>query len=193
MTVKEPHIHLWTRDEYLQMDQLGWFTNKRVELIEGVVVEMSPIGSRHAAAVVLVLKALEAAFGPSYHARPQSTLDLGLRSQPEPDIALVVGEARAYTRAHPTVAQARVVVEVSDTTLDFDRREKFSMYAKAGVAEYWILNLTGDQLEVYRDPGPDERALYGYGYATAWELKAGATIAPLALPDVQIAIADLLP
>src|SRR5919198_1146345 len=123
MNAAAPRLRLWTREEYLKMVEAGVFKpGERVELIEGRNVAMSPQNSPHFTAVSLVEEALRTLFGAGYVVRVQGPLDLSPTSQPEPDIAVVRGTIRDYAGAHPTTAL--LVVEVSDSTLAFDRGEK---------------------------------------------------------------------
>lgn len=182
----------WTRAEYDRMVEHGLLgRDDRVELIDGEIVTMAPQYSPHAATVMHVQKVLEAAFGPGYHARVQMPFALDPMSEPEPDLAVVSGFALDYVHGHPETAA--LVVEVADTTLSFARRWKSSLYARAGIAEYWIVNLADRRLEVYRDPGPDASARYGSAYRTVESLGVSDEIAPLAAPDTAIPLADLLP
>jgi Uma2 family endonuclease len=121
----------------------------------------------------------------------QSPIDLGELSDPEPDVAVIAGEVRDYTAAHPTTAA--LVVEVADTSFTYDRTTKASLYAKAGLAEYWIVNLVERQLEVYRHPVADPAALFGFSYAEVTRLAATALVTPLAAVSTTMAVADLLP
>lgn len=186
----KPQLHLWTRDEYDQMVAIGLFDGKNVELIEGEVIDMSPMGSGHATAVALTAYSLIDAFGESYYVRWQLPFNASDISEPEPDVAVVVGTVRDYTHAHPS--SAVLIVEVSDSTLAYDRKQKTSLYAKAGVTDYWIINLIDHQLEVYRNPVPDSEQLYGFGYASKTVLRAGDVVIPLH-KKVKIAVEQLLP
>ena len=123
--------------------------------------------------------------------RVQGPLDLGEISEPEPDVAVIAGNVRDYTDAHPTTAA--LIVEVADTSLAYDRTTKASLYAKAGIADYWIVNLIERQLEVHRYPTSDAARLYGFGYAEITVLTAAESVVPLAMPQASIAVADLLP
>jgi Uma2 family endonuclease len=187
----EPQVHLWTRSEYARMAEIGLFTGKHVELIEGRVIEMSPMGSLHATGVALAAKAVERAFGANYFVRWQMPFAVGALSEPEPDVAVVAGDVRAYVHAHPTTAA--LIVEVAETSLEYDRTVKASLYAKAGVADYWILNLSDAQIEVFRMPTPDPEQEYGFGYAMKTVFTAAERVTPLALPQVAITVADMLP
>ena len=191
MTTAEPQVHLWTRSEYYKMAYVGLFDHKRVELIEGQVIEMSPMGSLHATAVALVARTVERVFSNDHFVRWQMPFVIGEFSEPEPDVAVVPGNVRDYAATHPT--HAALIIEVAETSLTYDRTEKASLYAKAGIAEYWIVNLVDDQIEVYRDPVPDTAAPYGFRYATNSILTRNDTISPLAAPQAIISVTDLLP
>jgi Uma2 family endonuclease len=189
---QQPGVALrrWTRSEYYQLARAGLLRGQRVELIEGEIVEMSPRKLPHSAAVSLTLDALRGVFGRGYWSRSQEPLHLGSRSEPEPDVSVVVGSVRTY-KDHPTAAV--IVVEVADTTLSYDRRRKGSLYAKAGIADYWIINLRTRELEVRREPRKDKTQKYGFGYKSLTVLKESDTVTPLAAPNARIAVADLLP
>ena len=180
-------------DEYVRMTELGFFADQRVELIGGDILVRTPMGNRHALGIDLVRLALEAVFGAGFWVRAQMTLDLFPHGMPDPDVAVVVGGRQAFAgrQGNPTVAE--LVVEVSETTLATDRKRKASLYAAAGLGEYWILNLIDDMLEVRRDPRPDPAAEFGHSYATLTELKTGDFASPLAAPAARTAVADLLP
>ena len=192
MSAAAPRPRLWTREEYYKMAEAGVFRpDERVELIGGRVVAMSPQNSPHFTAICLIEDVLRALFGTGYVVRVQGPLDLSPSSQPEPDIAVVRGTARDYAGAHPTTAL--LVVEVSESTLAFDRGEKASLYASAGVPEYWVLNLLDRCLEVYRDPVPVAGQPYGYGYRSCTHYFAVDEVTPLAVSQRAIKVADLLP
>lgn len=185
-------VRRWTRQEYEKMVTAGVFPpGERVELVDGEVLAMTAQGSAHATAVVVAAEALRIAFGAGAHVRVQMPLALDPSSEPEPDITAVVGSARDYRDAHPS--SALLVVEVADTTLVYDREQKGSLYARAGVAEYGILNLLDRRLEVYRDPTPLPEGRYGWRYRTARSYTAGDQISPLAAPQARVSVADLLP
>jgi Uma2 family endonuclease len=181
----------WSKAEYYRLGELGFFRGQRVELLEGKVVVLSPQGAPHSLAVDQVAEVLRQAFGPSYWARMQLPLDIGQTTEPEPDVSVVLGPRSQYARAHPTSAE--LVVEVSDTRGSYDRRRKGSLYARAGVADYWIVNLVRRRLEVYRAPIPDATRRYGHRYSSRADLTPPATVSPLALPQLTLAVTDLLP
>jgi Uma2 family endonuclease len=190
-TIQEPRIHTWTREEYYRLAELGLFDGRRVELIEGVIYEMTAIGVAHMTGVSLAQEVLSEVFGSGWVVRVQGPLSLGTSSDPEPDIAVVVGKVRDYRRVHPTTAA--LVVEVSDTTLEHDIKVKASLYAKANLLDYWIVNIPESKLEIRRNPRPDSNATFGFDYTSIDYFRVGDFVSPLARPDVQIAVADLMP
>ena len=134
---------------------------------------------------------LEKAFSQGYFVRWQMPLDAEEISEPEPDVAVIAGDVRDYREAHPTTAV--LIVEVADTSLTYDRTEKASLYAKTGILDYWILNLIDRRIEVRRNPGPDATQPFGFGYADVKAVSSTDSLAPLAVPQAIIAVADLLP
>jgi Uma2 family endonuclease len=173
------------------MAELGFFEGRRVELIEGQVIDMAAMKSPHAVAVDLVDEALQVVFGAGYYIRQQKPFVISDISEPEPDVAVVRGTIRDYVKAHPTAAT--LIVEVADTSVSDDRTVKGSLYAKAGIADYWIVNLVNRQLEIYRQPIEDDEAAYGWRYSQVTTYQLGQVVAPLAVPDRWIAVEDLLP
>jgi len=183
---------LFTREEFQRAGEAGLFRpDERLELIAGEVVrKMTLQQSRHASGVYLVQEALRRVFGPGFLVRVQLPLALLEDSEPEPDVAVVAGEPRAFVSAHPT--SALLVVEVSDTTLAFDRATKGGLYARAQVQEYWIVNLRDQVLEVHREPAPMAEQPVGHQYRSVVRLTDADEITPLAA-SASIPVADLLP
>ena len=180
----------WTRLEYERMTEAGVLTpNDRVELIGGEILTVTPQNSAHATAVSLANEALRRVVGPQHHVRVQLPLAIGDDSEPEPDIAVVPGSIRDYRDTHPE--SALLVVEVSDSTLAFDRQVKGSLYARERVAEYWIVNLIELVVEIYRDPTEDSSARFGWSYSQS---KRVACTESIALPfGGAVSAVDLLP
>lgn len=187
----EPQVHQWTRSEYYKIDTLGLFRERRVELIEGQIIDMSPMGSSHATAVKLVDVALQNTFSAGCFTRCQLPLVLGERSEPQPDVAVIQGQIRDFVDEHPRTAV--LVVEVADTSLDYDRDVKGSLYAMAGIPEYWIVNLGDRQLQIYRIPAPSSETVYGYAYTQNSVAPAGDNVQLQQFPRIEIQVADLLP
>jgi Uma2 family endonuclease len=181
----------WRRVEYERLVDLGIFAGERLELLEGLLVVREPQGSAHAALVEQVGRILAAAFGVGWHTRHHAPLALGEDSEPEPDVAIVAGMPRDHVAAHPSTAA--LVVEVADSSLRLDRRFKAGVYARAGVPEYWIVNLVAGTLEVYREPQPAPGTENDWTYRTADVLRPPAHVTPLGAPGVRIPLADLLP
>jgi Uma2 family endonuclease len=186
----EPQPLRWTRDEYYRLAREGFFEGKRVLLLDGEIIEMPGQGNWHSVVLGLVEYALNAVFPPTaFWIRTQCPLDLPDGSEPEPDAAVVPGEPLDYT-AHPTTAL--LVVEVADSSLRLDRK-KANAYASAGVQDYWIVDIVGHQVEVYREPTADAREPFGHKYQRTDTLRPGNSIAPIAAPRATVAIGDLLP
>jgi hypothetical protein len=183
-------VFRFTVNQFHLLDELGFFEDRHVELIRGVLFEMT-INPGHATASQLAAEALGAVFVVGWHLRQGNPLDTGRRSLLEPDLAIVAGSIRDYTQNHPTTAA--LVVEISDATLRKDRTIKAHLYAQAGLADYWILNLVDRQLEVYRNPGRDPMRRGRFRYAEVTTVPEAGNMAPLAAPRSPIAVADLLP
>jgi len=149
MHLVEPKTRTWSREEYHQMGELGWFEGQRVELVEGEVVVMSPQHFGHSRTVDHIAKLFHAEIGDHFWVRSQLPLKLANGSEPEPDVSVVAGQAGDYSD-HPTTAV--LVIEVSDTTLAFDRTRKAKLYAAAGIPHYWIFNLATKNIEVLAEP-----------------------------------------
>ena len=182
----------WTRKEYDELIKSGFFVeDEPIELLGGQLIVAEPKGSPHSTAVALAVEALRAAFGSGWLVRVQDPIALDAESEPEPDVAVVPGRARDYLAEHP--ACPALVVEVAESSLVFDRGHKGSLYARAGLADYWIVNLVDEVFEVYRGPALDRSAEFGWRYLDVQALRPGATVVPLARPDVTVAVADLLP
>lgn len=181
--------HLWTRDEYYKMAELGFFQGKKVELIEGEIIEMSPMKTAHAIAIRLILETLRKIFSEGFVVDSQLPMNFSEITEPEPDVAVIKGKIRDFTDAHPKTAE--LVVEVSDATLRYDRTKKAELYAKNKIQEYWILNVKNRSLEVYRRPIRDKKL--GFIYTEIQILTEKDAIAPLVAPAAKIKIADILP
>ncbi|HZP39321.1 MAG TPA: Uma2 family endonuclease [Methylomirabilota bacterium] len=153
----------FSRLEYDRLIEAGFFRpDDRVELLGGQLVVAEPQGSHHYAALRAAHEALRALFGPGWEIRGQGPLALDDESEPEPDVAVVPGSFRDYREAHPS--RPVLVIEIAESSLALDRHHKGSLYARAGLADYWIANPAERTLEVYRDPGPDPATRFGWRY-----------------------------
>ncbi|PYN48215.1 MAG: hypothetical protein DMD95_03535 [Candidatus Rokuibacteriota bacterium] len=184
-------LRRWKRIEYDRLVDLGVFEGEPLELIGGQLVVAEPHGTYHASAISAVDYAVRAILPPGWIVRIQLPVSLDDESEPEPDLVVVPGNPADYRHSHPQ--RPALVVEVADSSLYFDREHKGSLYARAGIREYWIVNLVDRVLEVYRDEGADPRAIYGWRYRSVRALAPSAVIVPLAFTPGQIAVADLLP
>jgi Uma2 family endonuclease len=181
----------WTVEQFNHMGDMGWFEGRRAFLLDGVIWEQGPMDTPHAVALGLVQAALQAAFPGSWWVRGQSPFHVDELNDPFPDMAVVPGGPRDYIDKHP--AAAAIIVEVSDTTLKVDITEKAERYATAGVADYWVLDLTGRRLLVFRDPQHLPVGLGAIAYRTHLTLGPADRVSPLAAPHASISVADLLP
>lgn len=185
----EPTPRLFTVDEYYKMAEVGILRpDERVQLIEGIIVQMPAIGPRHAYNVNRITRLFLVAVGESVDIRNQSPVRLSNGAEPEPDIAIVVAHPespKTYESRHPTSEETLLAVEIADSTLTFDLGEKALMYALHGVADLWVVDLQGDRVVVHRDPTPD-------GYASVRTLTRGETISPLSFPDITFTVDEIL-
>jgi Uma2 family endonuclease len=191
MAAYETKTRRWTRIEYERLVDLGIFQpGEPVELIGGELMVAEPQGAAHYTATWKAAKALEAAFGPGWMVRTQGPIGLDDESEPEPDVAVVPGGPDDYRRAHPS--RPVLTVEVAESSLSSDRERKGSVYARAGLVDYWIVNLVDSVLEVYRDPTADPSAPFGWRYARREVLDRSASVRPLAAPGASIRVEQLL-
>lgn len=178
--------HRFTRADYHQMAKVGILEPKaRVELIDGEIIEMSPIGRRHRSSVDRV----NDVFAPRLHGaaivRIRSSVTLGEYGEPEPDLTLLRFRADFYAESDETPEDVLLIVEVADSSESYDRRIKGPLYARFGIADYWLVDLNRDHVTVYRDPTQD-------GYASSRVFRRGESISPLAFPDLTVPIEDIL-
>jgi Uma2 family endonuclease len=182
-----PQKHPISAEEYLRMGEAGVFApDVRLELIEGEIVEMAPIGSPHSGRVnqlneLFVRRASGRAIVSVQHPLIVSNL-----SVPEPDLALLKPRADYYAKSHPEVADVLLVIEVSDTTLKFDIGTKMPLYARCGVVEAWVVDVNAQVIRVFREPA-------GGGYRSVSAAQVGQRIACVALPEVFVDVAEIFP
>ena len=190
--VERPRLHRWNRDQYERLIDHGILDeDDPIELLDGLLLVKEPQSSPHRTAVLLTAKALEEAFGDGWFVQTQSPITLDDRSVPEPDVCVIRGALRDYVAAHPT--RPALVVEVAWSGLALARGRKAAAYARAEIADYWIVNLVDRVLEVYREPAPPGAARRRWGYAVVDTLGADGMIMPLAAPVRPVRVADLLP
>jgi Uma2 family endonuclease len=187
---RAPRSFKWTREAYLQLHEEGFFKGSQVELIEGRIIDVPAQKNPHVIAVENARAELTRIFRRNYWVRTQATLNLGRLSLPDPDVAVVPGPRRADVD-FPT--EALLVVEVSDTTLWFDRERKSRIYAEANIQEYWILDLVHRQFAVRRNPVHDPSHQPRHQYASVTIHGPKERVSPLAVPSARISVVKLLP
>ncbi len=186
MSAVHAPTYRWTVAQYEGLGRAGFFANgERVELLNGEIVIMSPIGYRHATAVTLLNNFFARRSRDRFYVSPQNPFHLDAHSQPEPDLTLLDPACIRLPR-HPEPAEIFLIIEVSDSTVRYDRQDKCPAYARRGIVEYWLLNLDANCLEVFRDPD-------GESYRDTRILGPDDTMAPLAFPELELRVGDFLP
>ncbi|MBI1176624.1 Uma2 family endonuclease [bacterium] len=181
-----PAKHRFTIEEYHRMGETGVLRpNARVELLDGEIIDLSPIGPFHGGVTKYLIELFSVAAKGRWKLGVQDPVSLNENSEPQPDVALLRPAPDFYRRRHPTAEDVFLLIEVSDTTLELDRKEKLPLYGRAGVREVWIVNLNELTVEIYRDPHFD-------GYALRTVLRGGDQAAPAAFPDVGVDVGELL-
>lgn len=182
----------WTRVEYDRLIDLGVFQpGERLELLDGWLVVREPQGPGHSAAIRRVLHALRQTLGDAWQIDSQLPVALDDLSEPEPDVFVVPRDPKNYRGAHPS--RPLLIVEVAQSSYRIDREYKASLYARARVREYWIVDLVHETVEVHREPAASSEARYGWHYRAVETLRPPASAAPLLAADRAIPVADLLP
>ncbi|GAB6068134.1 Uma2 family endonuclease [Methylothermus subterraneus] len=177
-----PRRHRITTAEFQRMVEAGVFAeDDRLELIEGEIFEMAPVGARHAECVSRLVRILVK--GSRSLVRVQDPICLSEESQPQPDIAVV--KDRNYAQAHPRPQDVLLLIEVADTSLTYDRTVKLPLYARYAIPEVWLVDLTQNQIEAYRQPQPQ-------GYGQKLVAKPGEGIKAVLDPQIQVAVAEVL-
>jgi Uma2 family endonuclease len=178
--------HRFTLDEYHRMAQAGILNeDDRVELIRGEIVQMTPIGSRHASCVARLIDVLLGHLRGRAVLWPQNPLTILPDSEPQPDVILLRYRDDFYRNALPGSEDVALLIEVADTSLRYDRRLKGPLYAEAGVQEYWIIDLEGGAVEIFRTPSAAQ-------FRSVERVELAATLSPLAFPDVQVPVTSFL-
>ena len=176
-----------TVEDYYRMGEEGFFAPEaRVELLDGEIIEMLPIGPFHAHAGRRLANHFARLGEGRWLVDMQSPVRLNNRSEPQPDFALLRPLDEEYATRHPVPEDVFLLVEVAESSLRYDQGRKLSAYAKAGIKEYWIVNLVKRWVEIYRDPSPSG------GYATTIRQSGDDLIAPEAFPDATMRVADIL-
>ena len=176
----------FTVDEYHRMAEAGILgEDDRVELIDGQVVAMTPIGPGHGSCVNRLTALFAPLAGRTATLSVQNPLVLAEHQEPQPDVALLRYRADGYQGEHPRAFDVLLVIEVAETSVESDRQTKIPRYAQAGIPEVWLVDLPGDAVERYREPGAE-------GYADIRTAKRGETLTPVRLPSVVLKVDDIL-
>lgn len=177
---------LFTVDEYYRMAETGILSeDDRVELIEGEIIKMSPIGRRHAGCVNRLNSLFSERLGRSAVVSVQNPVRLSDRTEPQPDIALLIPRADFYSEGHPQPQEVLLLIEVADTTIEYDREVKISLYAQAGISEVWVVDIVEELVEVYRQPSAN-------GYAEVRQFRRGENLSLQAFSDVVLSVDEVL-
>jgi Uma2 family endonuclease len=184
--VVAPTKRRFTADEFLRMAQVGILGEHGTELIDGEVVEMSAVGLPHVAAVSCANRALIKSAGDTAIVQPQGPVRLDLYYEPEPDLVLLKPRADFYVSRRPGPADVLVVIEVADSSLEYDRDVKAPIYAQAGIPEYWLVDLDAKALTRYLSP---ERG----AFQRVEQLQCGQSIAPQLLPACEVGVDAFFP
>ncbi|MDZ7957314.1 MAG: Uma2 family endonuclease [Aulosira sp. DedQUE10] len=180
-------LRLWTVEEYHRMAEAGIFgADERVELLEGKIIWMSAKGTAHRSAVGRTDYLLKNRLVNRAWVAIQNPVKLNERSEPEPDIAVVKIDPLDYAEHHPTPPEIYLIIEVADSSLKLDCETKGKYYSKAGIRDYWVLDVVNCQLHIFRKPTED-------GYQSEKILSEDETISPLEFPNVRITVLEILP
>ena len=182
-----PARHRWTVREFQRMGETGFLDPKaRLELIEGELFEMAPIGSFHAGMTRILAEQFRLAVGRAAMVDSQNPIWLDEHSEPQPDIVLLRPRSDYYLKEHPRAEDVLLLIEVSDSTVRFDRKTKIPLYARYGIPEVWlVVGPRRRHIEVYRELQPDRG-----GYQTRLQVRQGV-LAPVLLPEAEIRLAEL--
>jgi Uma2 family endonuclease len=185
-----PRPKRWTVAEFHRLRGESWLESRRMILIEGEILEMPSPNPPHDASLGLADEVLRAAFGKGFWIRGQMALILGQATDPVPDLAVVAGSPRDYAD-HPRTAL--LAVEIAESSLAYDTRDKANLYAAGGIQEYWVVDLIHRQLIVFRDPARDASQLFGAVYRTRTAHEPAAQVCPIAAAQSTVRVGDLLP
>ncbi|MEZ2237693.1 Uma2 family endonuclease [Microcoleus sp.] len=176
---------LFTVQEYHLMSDAGVFANERVELIEGEIIQMAAIGTRHASSVKRLTRCFSLIPEELATLGVQDPIQLTEKTEPQPDVVLLQPRADYYATAHPVPSEVLLLVEVADSTVDNDRNIKVPIYARSGIQEVWLWDLEVNCLEVYRNPTAN-------GYTSIQKIERGEMVSPLAFPEFEVSVNFIL-
>ena len=179
------HRHLFTVDDFARMGEAGIFTaNDRVELIDGEVRTMNPIGPPHAWIVNRLMRLLITRLADTAYVSSQNPIRLGPHTEPQPDVVVARQRGSAYREQHPEAGDVLLVIEVADSSLLYDRLEKAPRYGQAGIPEMWIVDVAAKTVTVYTGPGPD-------GYSRERIVSGGETVTSTAVAGLRLPVDEM--
>lgn len=168
------------------MGESGIFSeDARVELIDGMIVVLSPIGSRHAWCVNVLTEFLMRLLGTEFAVWAQNPISIGAHSEPQPDITVLRRPSHLRRDRLPAPGDAVLIIEVADSSVLYDRSTKAPLYARAGIPEYWIVDLGAERIDVMSEPGPD-------GYRLVRSFRRGGVVSSVSLPSIRITVDEIL-
>ena len=175
----------FTVDDFARMGEAGIFTeDDRVELIEGEILEMTPVGALHAGVVSRLTELLVTRLAGKAYVSVQNPIRLANHTEPQPDLVVARRRESFYTDRHPEPDDLFLVIEVADSSLRYDKQEKAPRYGRAGIPETWLVNLEAGEITVYTEPGPD-------GYASRQVRHAGDDVVAGCMPEIRFAVGDV--
>ena len=182
----------FTLEEYHRLTEIGFFhEDDRIELIKGEIIEMAAKGTAHETCISKLLRELVRLLGDAATLRCQSPIVLANKSEPEPDFAIVQNRTDDYLSAHPSPGDVLLVMEVADSSIDYDKNVKIPLYAEAGISDYWIFNLFNNQLEACSEPYQDNKGKFGYKNRRI--LLPNQVIALPCFPDLSLDLSRVFP
>lgn len=184
--MKTPALHRFSTEDYHRLAELGILSpDARVELIDGAIHDMSPIGPFHSGMVNRLIRLFSLRAKGRWIVSAQNPVGLDNFSEPQPDLLLLSPAPDDYVSHHPTPHDVFLLIEIADSSLEFDQNKKLPIYARAGIVELWIVNLHESVIEIYREP-------HFTGYEKKTVLRPGDKASPAAFPDISIDVAELL-
>lgn len=186
-TLESTSLKRWSVQDYHRMSELGLLDpDERTELIAGHITLMAAKGTPHVTSLYLLANMLREQLGSTALIRTQDPIQLDDFSEPEPDLAIVRGTVLDYAEQHPRPSDVYLIVEVADSTLNYDCETKDKLYARAGITDYWVLDLRNRQLHIFRDLTPT-------GYTSHLILTEPNQVSPLAFPSLTLSLTSILP
>ncbi|HEY9823943.1 MAG TPA: Uma2 family endonuclease [Stenomitos sp.] len=192
LPIQAPQPVRFTVEEYHRLVEVGFLReDDRIELIRGELIQMAAKGTAHETCITRLLRVLPQILGTQATLRCQSPITLAFDGEPEPDFSVVQNREDDYEASHPTPAETLLVIEVADSSLEYDRTVKLPLYAEAGISDYWLFNLSDHYLEVYSNPA--EVTPGQFGYLNRQIVPKGDSIPLPFFPEAKLALSSIFP